>query len=117
MLPYNPSRAASESASLEAPASGEVHAPLPSSAGIPSFRTSSPLTPLVCDERAIGRLLETMLDKAGLSSAEASRRLGYDSPNSVRQYLRGRRKKPSLLWFLKFAALCGAQVSIEFPTR
>lgn len=107
----------STSAPEEAPASLAVPlVPVPSSSAIPSFKSTSLLSPIVCDERAIGRLLETLLHRAGLSTEEASRRLGVTS-NTIRQYLHGRRTKPSLLWFIKLATLCGAKVTIEFPSR
>lgn len=90
--------------------------PMPSSASVPAPRFTSPLTPLVCDEKAIARLLRVMLRRAGLSIGEASRRLGIDA-NSISQYLNGRRSRPSLIWFLKIAALCGATVTIEIPEK
>ena len=77
---------------------------------------SSTLTPLVCDEQAIAKLLGTLLNRGGISIAEASRRLGVTS-NAVRQYMRGRRSKPSLIWFIKFAQACGAKLVIEFPSK
>ena len=73
---------------------------------------SSTLTPLVCDERAIASLLENLLRQSGLSTNEAARRLGIH-PASLRQYLNGRRGRPSLIWFLRFASLIGAKVTIE----
>lgn len=87
---------------------------LPSNSTASVFRTSSSLTPLVCDERAIARLLETLLSRGGLTIGEASRRMGVTT-NTIRQYLRGRRNKPSLIWFIRLADLCGAKVTIEFP--
>lgn len=74
------------------------------------------LTALICDERMMARLLETMLKQAGLSISEAARRLDC-TPNAISQYLHGRRTKPSLLWFLKMTTLCGAKVSLEFGPR
>lgn len=87
--------------------------PIPSSA-FPTFKQASLLTPVVCDERAIGRLLETLLHRSGMSIEEAARRLGVTS-NTIRQYLSGRRTRPSLLWFVRLAALCGAKVTVEYP--
>lgn len=90
--------------------------PLPGGAtGALSVKSNSTLTPLLCDERAIGRLLSSLLSKGGLSVGEASRRLGV-STQAVRQYLKGRRNKPSLLWFIRFADMCGARVILEFPS-
>lgn len=102
-------------ASATAPPSSDELAftPLPSS----SFPSSSPhtsLTPLVCDERAISRLLELLMQRAGFSLNETASRLGV-VPNSVRQYVNGRRLRPSLMWFIRFAETCGAKVTIEFP--
>jgi hypothetical protein len=88
--------------------------PIPSSANRPVVTTSSSLTPLICDERAISSLLGNLLDGSGLTISAASRRLGIN-PASLRQYINGRRGRPSLLWFLRFAAICGAKVTIEFP--
>lgn len=78
------------------------------------LRGSSPLTPLICDERVIDRLLETLISRSGLSVSELARRLGVTT-NAIRQYARGRRTRPSLIWFLRLAELCGARVTIEFP--
>lgn len=88
--------------------------PIPGGVSPPSIRSSSTLTPLVCDERAIARLLLILLNKGGLTVGEAARRLGITT-QSVRQYLKGRRSRPSLMWFIRFAELCGARVTIEFP--
>lgn len=90
------------------------YVPVPSNSSIPLIRTSSSLTTLVCDERVISRLLQTLLHKGGLSVGEAARRMGVTT-NSIRQYIRGRRNRPSLIWFIKFAELCGAKIIIEFP--
>jgi hypothetical protein len=88
--------------------------PMPS--GAPSYLTSnrsSPLTPVVCDERAIGRLLELLLSRSGLTVGEAARRMGVTS-NTIRQYIAGRRSRPSLIWFVRLAAICDASVSLEW---
>ena len=71
---------------------------------------------LVPNERAIARVLEGMLSRSGLTLGEAARALGV-TPNAVRQYLRGRRHRPSLEWFIRFARVCGATVRLEWPPR
>ena len=73
------------------------------------------LTTIICDERMIAKLLETLLARAGLSINEAARRLKCNA-STISQYVNGRRTRPSLLWFLKIVALCGAKVSLEFPS-
>lgn len=90
--------------------------PVPSIAYIPASASSSPLTPVICDERAISRLLETLLWRSGLTIREAARLLGVDE-SSVREHTSGRTQRPSLLWFVKFAAICGATLTIQMPER
>lgn len=90
--------------------------PLPSSGSIPVIKHTTPLTPLVADERAIGHLLGLLMSRSGLSTNEVARRLGV-TPNSVRQYLKGRRCKPSLIWFIKLVEVCGGRVNLETPER
>jgi hypothetical protein len=98
------------------PSDAPLAVPIPTSSTIPSYRSTTSITPLVCDERAIMRLLETMLSRGGLSVNEAASRLGVTS-NAIRQYLKGRRAKPSLMWFIRLAEVCGAKVTVEWPTR
>jgi len=80
----------------------------------PMFRSQTPLTLLICDHKVIRRLLETLLEESGLSINEISRRMG-SNPNNLRQYLKGRRSKPSLQWFIRYAELCGARINLEMP--
>jgi hypothetical protein len=101
-----------DSLSSEAP----VLTVVPSIGALPAFRSSSSLTPVVCDERAIGGLLELIIVRGKLSIHEMARRLGV-TPACVRQYVNGRRGNPSLKWFVRFANLAGAKVSVEFPER
>jgi hypothetical protein len=100
----------------EQPSGRDPFVLLPSSSNLPIVKSSTPLTPLVCDERAIARLLATLLSRGGLSPGDAARQLGV-TPNAVRQYIRGRRNKPSLIWFIRFAELCGARILVEFPSK
>lgn len=71
---------------------------------------------MICDQRALAGLLGRILQRSGLTVAELSRRMGFHD-ETVRQYFTGRRQRPSLLWFLKVAELCGCRVFLEFPTR
>lgn len=84
--------------------------------GAISHSPTTSLTPVVCDERAISRLLGSILQKGGLTLADMAGRLGVNE-RSVRQYLNGRRCRPSLLWFIRFAELAGARVVLEWPER
>lgn len=90
--------------------------PMPSVTAVPVVKLSSPLTPVVCDDRALLRLLTTLLERSGQSAGDVARRLGL-TDNSILQYTKGRRTRPSLQWFLRFAEMCGAKVYIELPQR
>lgn len=89
--------------------------PMPSAGNLSPLRQSTPLTPVVCDPRAIARLLEVILQKGGQTTRSAAQSLGT-SDQSLRQYLKGRRGKPSLYWFIKFCEACGARLMVELPT-
>jgi transcriptional regulator with XRE-family HTH domain len=90
----------------EAPFVVPVSSPLPTSRNIS-------LTPLICDERAIARLIGLMLDRGGLTISEAARRMGVSS-SDLRQYIHGRRR-PSLFQVLRIAQACGTRLLAEFP--
>lgn len=90
--------------------------PVPSMSSIQRHSLQSRLVPVTCDHRAIAGLLETMMSRAGLTTAEMARRMGV-TPNGVGQYIAGRRTKPSLQWFVRFAELCGVHVKIEYPNK
>lgn len=87
-------------------------APIPSTNSTILFKNHTPLTRLVHDERAIARLLETMIERADLTVRDVAKALGV-TDEAVRQYVRGRRKNPSLMWFLRLAELTGCSVTLE----
>lgn len=89
--------------------------PVPTSS-IPTFRSLTPLTPVVCDDRAISRMVELLISRSGLSIREIARRLGI-YPSTLHQYKSGRRVRPSLIWFVRFASACGAEVTLRWPER
>lgn len=90
--------------------------PIPSAGSIPVIKSNTPITPLVADERSIGHLLGILMSRSGLTTNEVARRLGV-TPNAVRQYLKGRRCKPSLIWFIKLVEVCGGRINLEMPER
>lgn len=66
------------------------------------------------DPALFKELINILLAHSGLTQSEAARRIGVE-PQSVHQYRSGIRANPSLRWFMHFARVCGAQVTIEFP--
>lgn len=87
---------------------------VPASQSLPVFKASQTITPVVCDQRAIARLLETIIHKSGLSIHDVAKRLGVTT-NTIRQYLHGRRTRPSVQWLVRLAEACGARLVVEFP--
>ena len=85
--------------------------PLPSSISSAITRPST-FRVLIPDEVSIQRLLEDLLEREGLSVRQAAKQMGV-TDEAVRQYIKGRRASPSLVWFLKFANLCGAEVILR----
>lgn len=88
--------------------------PLPSSS--PASALPASVMIIVEDDRAIQRLIETLLDRSGLTQSELARRLGITF-QSLNQYKYLRRKRPSVQWFTRLAHACGARVVLEFPSR
>lgn len=85
--------------------------PVPQINQFPASARSSRL-PLVCDRRAMVALLEMLKSRSGLSINEIARRMGCSKAN-VAQYLHGRRSNPNILWFVKYAEICGSVVVVE----
>lgn len=87
--------------------------------GVPSnpssLYTPTSLTRVIDDDRAIQRLLEIIIERAGLTGNAAASRLGM-TRQSLQPYLNGRRS-PSLKWLLRLCQLCGAEVQIRLPER
>lgn len=91
--------------------------PLPSSAlSKPLPSPAINLSRSVVSEQSISGLLDRLLRGAGLSVREAAKRLEMND-ESVRQYVRGRRNRPSLSWFIRFVELCGGRVILEFKQK
>jgi hypothetical protein len=93
---------------------GLANAPVPVPAAV--YREKAPLSVVLADERAIVYLIDQLLSRAGLNSAEVCRRLNISESN-FSQYRSLRRKRPSLWWFVRLAQACGARVMVEFPVR
>lgn len=98
------------------PDEGPVWAPVPSLTTFPSDGASVELAPVVCDRRAIVRLLETLLWRSGLTVRACAERCGVDE-SVIRKYLTGQRPQPSVWWLTRFANACGARVVVELPPR
>lgn len=76
----------------------------------------SNLATVLLDDRAIIAIIDQLLARAGLSQAEACRRIGI-TPPAFNQYRLGRRLRPSLWWMVRLAQTCGAKIVVEFPPK
>jgi DNA-binding XRE family transcriptional regulator len=102
--------------SEEAPASAEPFTVAPFKVDLPTITAPlSSFTPLVRDERAITRLLETIWLRSGLTQSEIALRMGI-TQGTIHQFISGRRF-PSLQWFLRYCEAVGYRVMVELPPR
>lgn len=89
---------------------------VPSVVGVmPGHRPFSKPTPraaVIPDSNAIIGLIDLLIEHSGLTQAEVARRLNI-RPQTIDQYRR-RTINPTLKWFTRFAAVCGAKVTVEF---
>lgn len=67
---------------------------------------------VIADDKAIGALIDALIEKSGMSQNEIARRLGV-AYQTVQQ--RRRAKRPSLIWIARLAEVCGARIIIELP--
>jgi predicted XRE-type DNA-binding protein len=85
--------------------------PLPSSYSPPPRQS---ILVVLDDDRAMTSLIDQLLEKAGISQAEASRRLGV-SKQAVSEYKNLKRRRPSIQWLAKLVQVCGGRIIVEFP--
>lgn len=78
--------------------------------------SASPLHVVLPDDRQVTALIEALISRSGLSIHEVARRLGVKR-ESVREYHKGKRVNPSMRWFSRLCAVCGAKLVVEFPSR
>lgn len=69
--------------------------------------------PVVGDHKAIAALAEDLLGSIGITQAEAARRLGI-KPQSLSQYFRYKRIRPSVQWLCRLVELVGGRIYVEF---
>lgn len=87
---------------------------IPSSSSSQSRQFQSRLVVVVGDDRAIVNLMDSLYRQSGLTQVELASRMGV-SKQTINQYLRYRRRNPSILWLIRFANACGGQILIELP--
>lgn len=83
-------------------------------------RASAPrrMAIVTASEVSISTVMDQLLDRAGLSKVEAAARLGVTKQlvdNVYQSPRREPRRHPSFRWFVRFVAICGGRILIEFP--
>lgn len=66
------------------------------------------------DERSMIKLIEEIVDRAGVSRAELADRLGVKY-QTFSQYTYLKRKRPSVQWLARLLAVTGGRLIVEFP--
>jgi len=69
---------------------------------------------MVWSAHDIPKLLARVMSESGLHQAEVSRRLGQ-KPQSLNQYVKGRRHTPTVQWLLRFLSVNGAVLQVIWP--
>jgi DNA-binding XRE family transcriptional regulator len=104
------------------PDGGSPSFPMPEVIGLPPALVWSPTprevppTELTLDRESQSiKLINLLFERSGMSQAEIARRIGI-KPQSINQYMKQHRTA-TFLWVVRLAQVCGAKVSIEFPTN
>lgn len=118
---------ASARRSAPEPAQDQPGAAAPVNHKIPSYQKRQILSP---NQAAISAAIDTMLERAGINKAELARRLGCSRAAVSQQTLgsksqtpgpdgkvRFMRRKPSVDYFCRVAAVCGARLILEYSDR
>lgn len=66
------------------------------------------------DDSSMIKLIEEIIDRAGVSKAEIASRIGV-RPQSFAQYTYLKRSRPSVQWLARLLAVTGGRLIVEFP--
>lgn len=84
---------------------------------MPSSLPKPPIRPIPLYQRtSIGPILERVMEHSGTHQAEVARRMRI-RPQSLNQYVKSRRARPSLDWLLHFLTVNGAALVVVFPAN
>lgn len=86
--------------------------PVPSSS--PLRRPASRVV-ILPDDQSVIRLIEEIVDRAGLSRTEVAARLGV-APQTFNQYTYLKKRRPSVQWLARLLSVCGGKLVVEFPS-
>lgn len=91
--------------------------PIPSTSPLPSaIAPTSPAAVVIPDDRYINGLIDALIERSGEPQSVLAQRMGIKK-QSLNQYKTQRRGRPSVQWLARLAAICGARLVLEFPTR
>lgn len=84
---------------------------------VPSVQKRPEMRPIPLYQRtSIGPVLNRVMEWSGTHQAEVARRMRI-RPQSLNQYVKGKRARPSLDWLLHFLAVNGAGLAVVFPSQ
>jgi transcriptional regulator with XRE-family HTH domain len=84
---------------------------------MPSSIPRPPIRPIPLYQRtSMGPVLERVMEHSGTHQAEVARRMRI-RPQSLNQYVKSRRARPSLDWLLHFLSVNGASLVVVFPAN
>lgn len=79
-----------------------------------AHRTGVNIGKLINDEKSLAKMFQTVVERSGLTKTEICKRLDIRE-NGFRDYFTGKRKRPSLWWFIRLCDVCGAEITVHFP--
>ena len=80
----------------------------------PAYDAQAPQELVLARKHAERELIQLLIDRSGVSQAELARRLGI-TPQALGQYVKARRRA-TFHWLVRLAQVCGARVSVDFPS-
>ena len=73
-----------------------------------------PTETLLVDEKAVTKLVQSMIHRSGMSINQIAAAMGT-TRQSLNQYRFARRRRPSLQWISRLAKATGATIQVVFP--
>lgn len=114
LLPFQPSEQEGVLSASQEPSAAALQdfSILPAA---PQRLSAPPQSRRIVNQTTIARLLAHFLNNSGGTLSAASQRLGI-APQSLRQYLSGKRSKPSIEWLIRYLAAIDATLTVRLSS-
>lgn len=80
----------------------------------PSLPNAGEKTPLPSHESAVTALIKRIILSSGMDVATIAGQMNIH-PNSLHQYIKGKRVNPSVMWLTRLLEVTGGKAYVEFP--